>query len=392
VLPDIEHDQKFLAILCRTSKRLLSIAQQTLYHTPLHSDTPVSWEKPLQLVEILTEKPDLARHVISLEGLSDFADQLEVYDNPSNIPGYFEGGITCASAWSVAMMAACPNLLRIDLVPLSVVEFELTTSALITSSSSKLTYLKIEEIFTEDEFRQHLELAGIHEMLQVLVLPNLKCLEVAADSFKDTVEDHVRVAQQLTTLNLKVLAGKLESAVSLFPIDSSRLYSIILNLPQLEASDFPRLSELLPDFLRTLSLSRSTPNGFFATLATYGREPGFLSFPNEYFYSYWNLTHLALQGFQGPSISFLRSLVDSSSLLRSIDFTNSIWIPPNVTDQFDSQDCFEEEEAIAVLADFEFLKNIKFGFLPSWDKEAYGKLRETLAEREIEMDWQRCLL
>ncbi|GAA5979889.1 hypothetical protein JCM5350_005532 [Sporobolomyces pararoseus] len=77
--PTLE-SQKTFASLARTSKLFLPLARSYLYYRPISPSSAVSWTKAVSLVTSLSSP--LGRLVVSLEGIADFAFDLETLDKP----------------------------------------------------------------------------------------------------------------------------------------------------------------------------------------------------------------------------------------------------------------------------------------------------------------------
>ncbi|GAA5979921.1 hypothetical protein JCM5350_005541 [Sporobolomyces pararoseus] len=396
--PPSEEEHRTLANLCRTSKSFYTFSQNLLYSCPLHDATPVSWDRPIKLVLSLeAEDNKLGRLVRSLEGLIDFTDQLDCYDDPPEPPSCLNRGIDYALAWQFAMIRSCPSLREVDLLPPIKTEVLQVVHAL-KSSVTTLTRIKMDGVDLEDFGRATLVLKDLHKLFQKLFFPNLKDLEIVGAAVETPpTETSPQMAHPLERLHLSLKMGNLEDVFSFFPTDPSNLVSLTLDFPQFHPTDLALLLSIVPTSLRRLSITRPLQDNFFATLKVYGRNPEFIPLPSELFSSFPRLVHLSLKGFQGPSPSLLRSLVDSSPRLRSIDFTDSFWIPSTPVDTnaekpLDPSLCFEEEDVAVILKELNQLKEIRFGFLPSFHQSAYEGLRKTLAEEGVEMVWQKCLL
>lgn len=167
-------------------------------------------------------------------------------------------------------------------------------------------------------------------------------------------------------LSLQTSCTSLDTMVTLLPLDTSRL----INLDLVFLSEADVAASPTSNFLLALQHNRLSSLPINAQAVVYpleedryhDQEDAF-DLPPAFFSAFPHLTRLELKRFTGISPSNLRLLADSSPLLKSLNFDESLWT-------FTAEDFAGpapsrgEQQLVDVLQRMEKLEVVDLGFLP----------------------------
>ncbi|GAA5839650.1 hypothetical protein JCM3766R1_000929 [Sporobolomyces carnicolor] len=389
--PDQESHQTF-ASLALTSRRFVMLARSYLYFRPiLQPFRHVTWEKAIALCSALSSR--LGRLVNSLEGIVDFVSEVGTLVEPRTPLSFQlarEGreGYTEAFSLYYALLKACPKLVYAELIFNSSDHLAKLTEAL-DSSMSSLETLK----FTNSRFSYGYR---IDTDLLLVALDRIKFRKTPNLEVGDVYGSHRGGPPSIVipVASISFFHGSYHTR--LLPQDPSALKSCSVHGSYLTAEKLQWLFDYLPASITVVSVSES---GDIADveLAEYMDDVYDAFVPAETFSRFACLSHLTLQGSDGPSLDPLKNLTSSAASLVRLDLTKSTWIPSpsarvspsrsgsSITGLVDPHDLLDH------LLKFEKLRSIELGILPTTSNDSYAIVKEELEQkRGIKVDWQLC--
>lgn len=358
---------------------------------------------------LASNNKQLGRLVLDTSNISVCLHWLEVTLDKASSWGRAEGQ---TSRWYIDVLSACPNLQVVHLLastsndlynlfhvlhllPPSVASLRSPNAPYQrTMTSSSVKHL----LFQDDWRRRDPPPADFH----CTILDVLSTVPITSPCALSLLFSNWTPMRQLTLpssppafvierIDIVTNEGQLRNYLPFFPRLPSSLKSIKYSGPgSLDDEDFPVLRNVVGVDLERLSLNFCLEYCDTTTLLDYSDPFRAPSIPVEVFHSFPSLTSLTLAYTHGPSLRLLVTLAQHCPLLSRIEFNYSRWICGSKPASIDPDATFPEPEILAATRNFQHLRSIHLGILPTVDKFRYEGLKSALGVSGIEADYEIC--
>ncbi|GAA5850524.1 hypothetical protein JCM5353_009024, partial [Sporobolomyces roseus] len=289
--------------------------------------------------------------------------------------------------WYIGIIAACPNLVEIDIATHTLDELEGVVDAL-PKSGSKLSVVNFAKFGTGG----HPFACSDHVTRKVLRHPALRNIEhVSLHRLEPDLKDSTPlITQHIISLSIDDNYRDNSGARQLMPLDCSTLVKFELTT-RIRYSHIVTYLALLPSTIQDISLRISNDCDIKTLLDYTSRPSGDAKIPLDTLSSFPDLLSFRLYQFPALSPSLLDTLLDSSPLLVSIDFKRSVWVLEQPHDKqvpwvHHCEDVFPLSEIITRLKRFKFLRRVHLGHVPALEQTVIG-LKEAKEKVNFLLEW-----
>jgi len=296
----------------------------------------------------------------------------------------------------VELIRACSRLISVNINFTSQNELAMVSSAL-HASRPTLEMVHVEAGVGNFSIgvRSNINDKLVHEALLLPVFDQIEKLVLSGISLD--VSPPLGVTLPLKSLQIQQQYSHLSAILQFLPSQSSRLVTFDIRFSRADAVSLTTLLDAMPSTLESLSLQCGPSHDllvFRPSRTEYSRNQSLPPIPLENLSRLTHLRTLKLTGFQGPSLTLLSNLSNSSPHLVHLDFSQSFWIAHNGLDTTSSRtilhSIFPQEEILQALTSFKFLQYPHLGYLPTRTRQRLHPLQTWMTALGVDMQWVEC--
>jgi len=325
--------------------------------------------------------------------------------------------------YQLKLLRSCPEVEHVEIAVSTGTQLEAIRNALSATRGIKRLYVVLfdpsENRYGHEEEEDDLaptagsdsDVQGValaHELLRSPTFSKVTELELSLRFI--TLKKVLPGSNILSLTKFSIYAGRqrITKVLQFFPVDFKILRDFKIELKMPCSSDIPKILSRLDNRIERIAIIDACKTYNQTSIDDYRKPPhrrfeANLRVPISDLQRFPQLVELQLSGFQGPSVTLLRTLSQSSPLLKALDFSDSYWVPDSAV-PFDAADevyfrlAFKEEEVAHALEELKFLQDVDLGYLPFVKEDSAEEVEEDfipiirglVGRKLLGLCWTRC--